>query len=152
MAKGICNFFHEEFIMRVLFFHPEKYLNIGIPSGISLLSAILKQHGFETDLFDTTFLKVAPSDNQQHKMSLDRGDANISAGDEPSTVPAATHHYQHPSTSTPKETNKTKHAFTIHIRRRSKNVKRWYGSCISSKNCFVWTSHFSVKFARLALC
>ncbi len=44
--------------MRVLFFNPADYLGIGIPQGIALLSAILKQEGHEVDLFDTTFIKT----------------------------------------------------------------------------------------------
>lgn len=43
--------------MKVLFFHPANYLEIGIPQGIALLSAILKKEGHTVDLFDTTFLK-----------------------------------------------------------------------------------------------
>ena len=46
--------------MRVLFVYPEHYLNIGIPGGISMLSANLKKHGHETALVDTTFMKVDP--------------------------------------------------------------------------------------------
>jgi len=46
--------------MRVLFIYPEHYLNIGIPGGISMLSANLKKHGHETALIDTTFMKVDP--------------------------------------------------------------------------------------------
>ena len=44
--------------MRVLFLYPESYLNIGIPGGISIMSAILKQKGHKVDLFDTTFIKT----------------------------------------------------------------------------------------------
>ncbi len=46
--------------MRVLFVYPEHYLNIGIPGGISILSANLKRHGHETALVDTTFMKTDP--------------------------------------------------------------------------------------------
>ncbi|MGO9014983.1 MAG: B12-binding domain-containing radical SAM protein [Dissulfurispiraceae bacterium] len=46
--------------MRVLFLFPEHYLNIGIPGGVSILSAILKQHGHAVNVFDTTFLKTDP--------------------------------------------------------------------------------------------
>ncbi len=49
--------------MRVLFIYPEHYLNIGIPGGISILSANLKRHGHETALIDTTFMKVDPEFN-----------------------------------------------------------------------------------------
>lgn len=47
--------------MKVLFIYPEHYLNIGIPGGISTLSAVLKRHGHQVAVFDTTFLKVAPA-------------------------------------------------------------------------------------------
>ena len=43
--------------MKVLFFHPANYLDIGIPQGIAVLSAILKKEGHKVELFDTTFLK-----------------------------------------------------------------------------------------------
>jgi anaerobic magnesium-protoporphyrin IX monomethyl ester cyclase len=66
--------------MRVLFFHPEKYLNWGIPAGISILSAIIKRHGHVVDLFDTTFLKTAKPEDGHHL--ADHDDAkNTSAGD-----------------------------------------------------------------------
>ncbi len=64
--------------MRVLFFHPEKYLNIGIPAGISILSAIIKQHGHVVDLFDTTFLKA----QDDHVLSAHDAAQNITAGDQ----------------------------------------------------------------------
>ena len=66
--------------MRVLFFHPEKYLNYGIPAGISILSAIIKKHGHQVDLFDTTFLKTEDKD----AFVLDEDDAaqNATAGDQ----------------------------------------------------------------------
>jgi radical SAM superfamily enzyme YgiQ (UPF0313 family) len=51
--------------MRVLFVYPEHYLNIGIPGGISMLSANLKKHGHETALVDTTFMKVDPEFNSR---------------------------------------------------------------------------------------
>lgn len=44
--------------MRVLFVYPEAYLSVGIPGGIAILSAVLKQKGHEVDLFDTCFLKT----------------------------------------------------------------------------------------------
>lgn len=47
--------------MKVLFFHPTNYLEIGIPQGIAILSAILKKNGHEVELFDTTFLKTKPN-------------------------------------------------------------------------------------------
>jgi anaerobic magnesium-protoporphyrin IX monomethyl ester cyclase len=43
--------------MRILFFHYADYLEIGIPGGIAILSALLKGYGHETRLFDTTFCK-----------------------------------------------------------------------------------------------
>lgn len=43
---------------KVLFVFPNTYLNIGIPQGIAILSACLKEAGFETDLFDFTFVKT----------------------------------------------------------------------------------------------
>ena len=45
--------------MKTLFVYPESYLNVGIPGGVSIMSAILKNHGHEVDLFDTTFIKTA---------------------------------------------------------------------------------------------
>lgn len=44
--------------MKILFIHPNDYLNIGIPTGIATLSAILKREGHETDVFDFTFIKT----------------------------------------------------------------------------------------------
>ena len=41
--------------MKTLFVYPESYLNVGIPGGITIMSAILKKHGHEVDLFDTSF-------------------------------------------------------------------------------------------------
>ena len=49
--------------MNVLFLYPEHYLNIGIPGGISMLSANLKVHGHKTALVDTTFMKTDPEFN-----------------------------------------------------------------------------------------
>jgi anaerobic magnesium-protoporphyrin IX monomethyl ester cyclase len=66
--------------MRVLFFHPEKYLNWGIPAGISILSAIIKKHGHVVDLFDTTFLKTEDEDDGHHLLANDDA-KNASAGD-----------------------------------------------------------------------
>jgi radical SAM superfamily enzyme YgiQ (UPF0313 family) len=43
--------------MKLLFFNPANYLEIGIPQGIAILSAILKREGHQVELFDTTFLK-----------------------------------------------------------------------------------------------
>jgi anaerobic magnesium-protoporphyrin IX monomethyl ester cyclase len=43
---------------KILFIHPNDYLSIGIPSGIAILSAILKEKGYNVDLFDFTFIKT----------------------------------------------------------------------------------------------
>lgn len=43
--------------MNILFYHPASYLEIGIPQGIAILSAILKKDGHRVELFDTTFTK-----------------------------------------------------------------------------------------------
>ncbi|NQT69554.1 MAG: B12-binding domain-containing radical SAM protein [Desulfobacteraceae bacterium] len=45
--------------MKVLFFNYANYLEIGIPGGIAILSALLKESGHQVRLFDTTFLKPA---------------------------------------------------------------------------------------------
>lgn len=44
--------------MNVLFIFPNEYLSIGIPTGIATLSAVLKQHGHNVDIFDYTFVKT----------------------------------------------------------------------------------------------
>ena len=44
--------------MKVLFIYPETYLNVGIPGGIAIMSALLKQRNHQVDLFDTAFLKT----------------------------------------------------------------------------------------------
>lgn len=43
--------------MRILFVNTANYLEAALPEGIAILSAILKLHGHEVRLFDTTFLK-----------------------------------------------------------------------------------------------
>ena len=43
--------------MKVLFFNPANYLEIGIPQGIAILSAALKRDGHQVELFDTALLK-----------------------------------------------------------------------------------------------
>jgi len=43
--------------MKVLFFNPANYLEIGIPQGIAILSAVLRKDGTEVALFDSTFIK-----------------------------------------------------------------------------------------------
>ena len=45
--------------MKILFVYPESYLNVGIPGGIAILSAILKNNGHKVDLFDTSFIKTS---------------------------------------------------------------------------------------------
>ncbi|MFA4833311.1 MAG: radical SAM protein [Patescibacteria group bacterium] len=47
--------------MRILLVHPNNYLNIGIPTGLATLAAVLKQRGLVVDLFDFTFVKTASS-------------------------------------------------------------------------------------------
>jgi len=44
--------------MKILFVYPESYLNLGIPGGIAVMSALLKQRKHKVDLFDTCFLKT----------------------------------------------------------------------------------------------
>ena len=44
--------------MKVLFIYPESYLNVGIPGGIAIMSALLKQRNHQVDIFDTAFLKT----------------------------------------------------------------------------------------------
>ena len=57
--------------MKILFIHPNDYLNIGIPNGVTSLSAILKKEGHKIELFDFTFIKTkeyiqpANDDNQE---------------------------------------------------------------------------------------
>ena len=50
--------------MKILFLHPNQYLNIGIPTGISTLSAVLKLEGHEVDIFDQTFIKTEPGEEK----------------------------------------------------------------------------------------
>ena len=44
--------------MKILFVYPESYLNVGIPGGIAVMSALLKQRNHKVDLFDMCFLKT----------------------------------------------------------------------------------------------
>lgn len=44
--------------MQITFLHAVNYLDIGIPQGISLLSAILREHGHTVHVIDTTFMKT----------------------------------------------------------------------------------------------
>jgi radical SAM superfamily enzyme YgiQ (UPF0313 family) len=71
--------------MKILFFHPERYLNIGIPSGIATLGALAKQHGHEVEVFDTTLLKPE-SYATSHLVSEKDVERNVSAGDETAPI------------------------------------------------------------------
>ncbi|MFX1383446.1 MAG: B12-binding domain-containing radical SAM protein [Promethearchaeota archaeon] len=54
--------------MKVLFIHPNDYINNGIPSGVAILSAVLKQKGHTVDIFDFTFIKteeLPPKDDKE---------------------------------------------------------------------------------------
>jgi len=55
--------------MKVLFVYPQHYLFRGIPLGISLLSAILKKHSYDVDLFDTTFMR--PEETNKSELNFD---------------------------------------------------------------------------------
>lgn len=55
--------------MKVLFLHYADYLEIGIPGGISILSAVLKAHGHEVEVFDTTFMKRPGWENHSKSVS-----------------------------------------------------------------------------------
>ncbi len=50
--------------MKILFLYPNQYLSIGIPTGISTLSAVLKREGYEVDIFDWTFIKTEPGEEK----------------------------------------------------------------------------------------
>ncbi|MBT3627474.1 MAG: B12-binding domain-containing radical SAM protein [Rhodospirillaceae bacterium] len=71
--------------MKILFFHPERYLNIGIPSGIATLGALAKQHGHEVEVFDTTLIKPK-SYTASHVISEKDVERNVSAGDETAPI------------------------------------------------------------------
>ena len=47
--------------MNVLFIFPNDYLSNGIPTGIATLSAVLKGHNHNVDIFDFTFIKASDS-------------------------------------------------------------------------------------------
>jgi anaerobic magnesium-protoporphyrin IX monomethyl ester cyclase len=51
--------------MNVLFIFPNDYLSNGIPTGIATLSAVLKAHKHNVDIFDYTFIKT--SDYHQNR-------------------------------------------------------------------------------------
>lgn len=44
--------------MKVLFIYPNQYLDIGIPTGLASLSAVLKREGHKVDIFDWAFIKT----------------------------------------------------------------------------------------------
>ncbi len=44
--------------MKIAFLHAVDYLDIGIPQGISLLAALVKEHGHDVKVIDTTFMKT----------------------------------------------------------------------------------------------
>ena len=50
--------------MKILFLYPNQYLDIGIPTGIATLSAVLKREGHEVDIFDWTFIKIKPGEKK----------------------------------------------------------------------------------------
>ena len=52
---------------RVLFLYSNSEGYGGVPNGIAVLSACLKQAGFETKCFDTTFMKSPPMDHFQRQ-------------------------------------------------------------------------------------
>ena len=54
--------------MNILFYHPANYLEIGIPQGIAILSAVLKEQGHRVDLFDTAFTKPKGYKAKQNAM------------------------------------------------------------------------------------
>ncbi|MEI8217691.1 MAG: radical SAM protein [Elusimicrobiota bacterium] len=54
--------------MKILFFHPANYLEIGIPQGIAILSAVLTKEGHTVELFDTTFIKPASYLSEENKV------------------------------------------------------------------------------------
>lgn len=57
--------------MKVLFVHHMNYLLSIVPEGIAQLSAILKEHGHEVEIFDTTFMK--PEDEKKREKALNMG-------------------------------------------------------------------------------
>lgn len=63
--------------MKILFIHPNDYLNIGIPNGIALFSAILKKEGFEVDLFDFTFIKPKEYEKPKKGKGVDTANKGI---------------------------------------------------------------------------
>ncbi len=44
--------------MKITFLNPVNYLDIGIPQGIALLSAIVKERGHDVQVIDTAFMKT----------------------------------------------------------------------------------------------
>ena len=49
--------------MKILFMYPNTYLSNGVPTGMAVLAALLKQHGHAVEVFDWTFLKTSKCDN-----------------------------------------------------------------------------------------
>ena len=68
---------------KVLFVYPNSEGYGGVPNGIALLSGCLRQAGFETKCFDTTFLKSPPLDhmNRQRYGTVDKSDASMTWGE-----------------------------------------------------------------------
>ena len=54
--------------MKVLFLYPNLQLMQVVPPGLLTLSAYLKKHGIETDIFDTTFYKIAPKSSDEERI------------------------------------------------------------------------------------
>ncbi|UCD54979.1 MAG: B12-binding domain-containing radical SAM protein [Candidatus Omnitrophota bacterium] len=55
---------------RVLFIYPNLMMSTLVPIHISLLSSCLKQEGFQTDLFDTTYYKTEEISFDEKKVEL----------------------------------------------------------------------------------
>ncbi|GAG27321.1 unnamed protein product, partial [marine sediment metagenome] len=56
--------------MKILFVLPNDYMLNGIPAGISVLSAVLKQRGHEISVFDFTFIKTKPLKSHNEDKNL----------------------------------------------------------------------------------
>ncbi|MCU0822108.1 MAG: radical SAM protein [Spirochaetes bacterium] len=55
---------------KVLFIYPNLSMSSMIPHGIAVLSAVLKKHGFETAVFDTTFYHQGTQDANAEKVRV----------------------------------------------------------------------------------
>ncbi len=53
---------------KVLFLYPNLMLQTGFPMSICILSAVLKEEGFDVDLFDTTFYKTENVTSDEARM------------------------------------------------------------------------------------